>query len=50
MICGHLRTDAIVQTVNGADHSLLLPDDWQGSLDLHRGLHEAFAEHAKRVR
>jgi len=45
-----LQTDAIVHTVAGADHSLLLADDWQGSLDLHHGLHEAIAQHAERVR
>jgi len=46
----NLQTDAIVHTVAGADHSLLLADDWQGSLDLHYGLYEAIAEHAQRVR
>ena len=45
-----LQTDAVVQTVDGADHSLLLADDWQGSLNLHHELHEAIREHAKRVR
>ena len=46
----NLQSDAIVQTVEGADHRLLLADDWQGSLSLHHELHEAISEHAKRVR
>ncbi|MCJ0700622.1 hypothetical protein FRIG_05670 [Frigoribacterium faeni] len=45
-----LKTDAVVQTMEGADHSLLLADDWHGSLDLHKQLYEVIAEHAKRVR
>lgn len=46
----NLQTAAIVKTVEGADHSLLLADDWPGSLHLHHELHEVIAEHAKRVR
>ena len=45
----HLHPEAIVHTVDGADHSLLT-DDWRGSMELHRELHEAIAEHAQRVR
>lgn len=45
-----LQTDAVVRTVDGADHSLLLADGWHRSLSLHHELHLAIAEHAKRVR
>ena len=45
-----MQTEALVRTVEGADHSLLLTDDWQGSLDLHHDLHKGIAEHAQRVR